>query len=103
MANTRSAPTGKRRTDRWDAGGTPAVRIKSDTTEARLVGVTLRAYLHGIAVQSDYFRKHAAYVACAASLGYITTRLSPRSSRCGHHWRITKAGFSFLERTHDAV
>lgn len=73
--------------------------IGSDATGLRLTEVLLRAYQYGISLQSDYARSNSLYVAMGASLGYLTTRLSPRSTRCSNRWRITKEGLAYLERT----
>lgn len=82
--------------------GSKAVSYPSSTSSEeiarRLTEVIQRAYTQPFSLQSDFSRRNAFYVAAAASLGYITTRTSPRSFSYGHLWRTTKAGLHYLEK-----
>ena len=57
--------------------------------------VVSQAYLEGIAVQSNTARSCAAEVACAASLGFITTKLP---DGFGRRWRVTPKGLRWIEQ-----
>lgn len=52
-----------------------------------------------LAVQSNTARTEAALVAMAASLGLITTQISPH--RFGRDWRITNKGLLLLNEEPD--
>lgn len=69
----------------------------SDELGPRLTEVIQRAYASPFSLQSEFARANAVYVGTAASLGYITTRVSPRSRHYGHLWRPTGDGLRFLE------
>lgn len=70
----------------------------SDTIGQRLTDVVQRAYSQPFSLQSDFARVNAFFVAAASSLGYITTRVAPRSLHYGHLWRATKEGLRYLEK-----
>ena len=83
----------------------PALCFKSSSSKVdsegiikRLTAVVQQAYTKPFSLQSDYARSNAFFVAAAASLGYISTRTSPRSTHYGHLWRTTRAGLQFLEK-----
>ncbi len=63
--------------------------------ENSLVKVVLEAYTQSFKVQSDFARTEAEYVAMAASLGLITTRV--HRDVFSRHWRPTVKGLMFLE------
>ena len=50
-------------------------------------------------VKADYSRDNADFIAMAASLGFITTRIS--SDIFGAAWLITKAGMDWLNPNED--
>lgn len=79
---------------------TPARSSSSSSSEIgkRLTEVVQQAYSKPFSLQSDFARSNSFYVAAAASLGYITTRTSPKTYHYGPLWRTTKAGLHFLER-----
>ena len=54
--------------------------------------VILAAYLDGFSTKSNLAREQATHVACAASLGLITTALP--DGTFGNVWRITPKGIS---------
>lgn len=68
------------------AGGSMVV---SEEMAEELHWVIVKAYTHGIAIQSNFAREHAAQVAAAASLGLITTSLM---GDFGRTWRVTELG-----------
>lgn len=57
------------------------------------------AWKHGIAIQGDWFRKHAVAVAMAASLGLISTRQDLHTF--SKTWRVTSKGMRFLTEARD--
>jgi hypothetical protein len=66
--------------------------------------MTLRSLLQSIyerplAIQSNAARTEAALVAMAASLGLITTQISPH--QFGRDWRITNKGLLLLNEEPD--
>lgn len=73
-------------------------KVDSDGIVKRLTEVVQQAYTRPFSLQSDFARSNAFFVAAAASLGYISTRTSPRSAHYGHLWRTTRAGLQFLEK-----
>lgn len=56
--------------------------------------VIINAYRFGFSVKSDFARKNAEYVAMAASMGLITTKVV--ANVYGREWRTTAQGLSFL-------
>lgn len=52
--------------------------------------VLIAAYLNGFSTKSNMARKQATHVACAASLGLITTALP--DGTFGNIWRVTPRG-----------
>lgn len=71
------------------------------TTEEKLIEVLNKAWMGGIAVQSQFFRDNPSYVALAASEGLITTILTRDSF--GGIWRITPRGCARLFETTQSV
>jgi len=63
----------------------------------KLRAVVQRAYSKPFSLQSDFAREYAYFVAAAASLGFITTRISPKTDIYGSRWLVTRAGLLFLE------
>jgi hypothetical protein len=68
--------------------------------EHHLRVVLRRAWRTGFTVQSDFARRHAEYVALAASKGLISTRDSGNTYT--RNWQITVPGLSWLGATEDA-
>lgn len=62
----------------------------------KLIDVLQRAWLRGFSIQSNFAQQHAAYVAAAASLGYITTRQP--DGTYSNQWHITLLGHTYLEQ-----
>jgi hypothetical protein len=56
--------------------------------------VLYRAFDGGFSTKSDFARAKANHVACAASLGLITTALPDQSF--SNQWRTTEAGIKVL-------
>lgn len=61
-----------------------------------LVDVIIEAYKRGFSVKSDFARLNADYVAMAASMGLVSTRL--HSNFYSREWRPTVEGLMFVER-----
>lgn len=59
-----------------------------------LCEVILEAHIRGFTVASDFARKHADYVAMAASMGLISTRV--HLNVFSREWRPTVAGLRWL-------
>ncbi len=59
-----------------------------------LCSVILEAHIRGFTVQSDFARKHADYVAMAASMGLISTRV--HLNVFSREWRPTVGGLRWL-------
>jgi hypothetical protein len=57
----------------------------------------LEAYRKNFSLQSNFFRENAAYIAMAASLGFLTTRVYGDVFSC--EWRPTAKGLRWLEKT----
>jgi hypothetical protein len=64
--------------------------------DRQLGEVILRAHLDGIALQSDFFRGNAPYVAMAASMGFLTTHIGG-NEYCSE-WHPTWQGLRWLEK-----
>jgi hypothetical protein len=65
------------------------------------LGLTLTEVVHlawtrGFTTKSTYARTHGIAVACAASLGYITTHEG--MGRYGSTWHVTTSGIKYLEQ-----
>jgi hypothetical protein len=56
----------------------------------------LRGHLDGIALQSNFFREYAPYVAMAASMGYLTTHIG--GNQYCSEWHPTSKGLRWLEK-----
>src|SRR4051794_10712317 len=63
------------------------------TIDRSLCDVVIEAYRRGYTVQSDFARTHADYIAMAASLGLLSTRLY--GNVYSREWRPTVKGLSF--------
>ena len=50
-------------------------------------------------VKADYARDHADYIAMAASLGLITTRVG--ANRFASDWQVTGKGIRYINETED--
>jgi hypothetical protein len=59
----------------------------------------MRVWRHMVTVKSDFARKHAEYVAMAASLQLITTRIT--SGVFGSEWQVTSKGLRWLNETEE--
>jgi hypothetical protein len=71
---------------------------KPDHLDSGLVNVVLEAHKSAFSVQSDFARREAEFVAMAASLGLISTRV--HKDIFSRHWRPTVKGLTFLESLH---
>jgi hypothetical protein len=69
------------------------------TTDRKLCEVIAEAYRKGFTVQSDYARMHADYVAMAASLGLLSTKLF--DNVFSREWRPTIRGLAFANEVMD--
>jgi len=66
------------------------------TTDRSLCEVIIEAYRRGFTVQSDFARTHADYIAMAASLGLLSTRVY--SNVFSREWRPTIKGLAFVNQ-----
>lgn len=66
-----------------------------NTTDKKLSQVLLEAYRRGFTVQSDFARTNADYLAMAASLGLVSTRVY--GNVYSREWRVTVKGLTWLE------
>jgi len=63
--------------------------------------VVLRCYQQPVTIQSNYARENAAWVAMAASIGLITTKVFfVDSAEFSRAWRVTAKGLQSLEGMH---
>jgi hypothetical protein len=69
-------------------------RTLPEANKRTLKPVLSEAYRVGFTVQSGFARTHAELVACAASLGLITTQND--DGVFGRDWRITMKGLRWL-------
>lgn len=69
------------------------------TTDRMLCEVIAEGYRKGFTVQSDYARNNADYVAMAASLGLLTTKLF--GNVYSREWRPTIKGLAFANEVMD--
>lgn len=69
--------------------------------DAQLQAVVLQAHTHSFTVRSDYARSFAEYVAMAASLGLISTKIA--GNLYSSHWRPTVKGLAWLNETMEDV
>lgn len=72
----------------------------SDALDAGLCIVLLEAHKVGFTVSSNFARAHADFVAMAASLGYLSTRV--HKNVFGRDWRPTVRGLAWLN-TYDLI
>ena len=70
--------------------GTPSV----DALGQQLTNVVREAWLRPYSTKSNFAKYEADWIAAAASLGLLTTRVSP--NRVGRTWRVTPRGLSLL-------
>lgn len=63
--------------------------------DKRLGAVILETYRRGFTVQSDYSRANADFIAMAASLGLVSTRVY--GNVFSREWRPTVKGLTWLE------
>jgi hypothetical protein len=71
------------------------------TTDQGLLDVILEAHRYGFTVKSDFARKRAEYVAMAASIGLISTRLF--GDVYSSEWRPTPRGLALLNERADEI
>jgi hypothetical protein len=65
------------------------------STDQGLCDVILEAHRKGFTVQSDYARMNADYLAMAASMGLVSTRVY--GNVFSREWRPTVTGLGFLQ------
>jgi len=65
-------------------------------TDRKLCEVIIEAYRKGFTVQSDFARTQADYIAMAASLGLLSTRVY--GNVYSREWRPTIKGLSFVNQ-----
>lgn len=65
-----------------------------DEIGQRLIEILQEVYVSPRTVQCDFIRINAAYVAAAASIGFITTKTP--DGEFSRKWRITEAGLRYL-------
>ena len=75
--------------------------MRSSTIDKHLLEVVLEAYKRSFSVQSDYARAEAEYVAMAASIGYISTRVY--GNVFSRDWRPTVKGLTWLEKIGESI
>jgi hypothetical protein len=71
------------------------------STDHGLLEVVLEAQRYGFTVKNDFARKHAEYVAMAASIGLISTRLF--GNVYASEWRPTPKGLALLNERADEI
>lgn len=64
--------------------------------QQKLYDIILEAYKRSFAVQSDFARSYATYVAMAASMGLISTKV--HQDIYSGEWRPTVKGLTWLEK-----
>lgn len=64
--------------------------------QTKLYDIILEAYTRSFAVQSDFARQYATYVAMAASMGLISTKV--HQDIYSGEWRPTVKGLTWLEK-----
>lgn len=69
--------------------------MRSLSIDKILLEVVLESYKRSFAVQSDYARAQAEYIAMAASLGLISTKV--HNNVYSRDWRPTVKGLMLLE------
>lgn len=62
-----------------------------------IVEVVKRAHSRPFKLKSDFARTHAAAVAAAASLGWISTLVYGADALYGDRWQVTRQGLKRLE------
>ena len=71
------------------------VNSESDEIGQRLTDIVFEIHMEPKAIQSDWARHNDAYVAAAASIGYITN--ITHDGYVSRRWRITSMGLTYLE------
>lgn len=66
--------------------------VQPDST--KLLAVVRRAWRSPFSLACDFCRQHVAFVAMAASMGLITTRIQP--GVYGRTWHVTALGIRML-------
>lgn len=64
--------------------------------QTKLYDIILEAYKRSFAVQSDFARQYATYVAMAASMGLISTKV--HQDIYSGEWRPTVKGLTWIEK-----
>ena len=72
----------------------PGLTLTNETIEEKLAAVVNEAHTRGFTVKSGFARSYAEYVAMAASLQLLTTRLS--KGLYGNEWQVTVKGLGWL-------
>jgi len=67
----------------------------TSSIDSNLARIVIEAHQHGFSVQSDFARRNAGYVAMAASMGLVSTRIV--GNAFGRMWRPTVEGMAFLQ------
>jgi len=67
----------------------------TSSIDSNLARIVIEAHRHGFSVQSDFARRNADYVAMAASMGLVSTRIV--GNAFGRMWRPTVEGMTFLQ------
>lgn len=67
----------------------------------RLKPLLQSIYTRPMAIQSNTARRDADIVAMAASIGLITTQITPGTY--GRDWRVTTKGLELLNEEHNAI
>jgi hypothetical protein len=75
--------------------------MRSSTIDKHLLETVLEAYKRSYSVQSDYARANAEYVAMAASIGYISTKVY--GNVFSRDWRPTVKGLTWLEKIGESI
>lgn len=77
---------------------TPKLNGK-EAIDRRLCQILLEAWRKGFTTKSDFAREFTDYVAIAACMGFITTRIFPPDV-WGSSWQITSKGLQALEEVY---
>jgi len=74
----------------------PKLTDKTKGIDAQVCRVLIEAWSAGFTTKSDFARSNTDYVAIAACMGWITTRIFPPDV-WGSTWQITSKGLLALE------
>jgi hypothetical protein len=69
--------------------------------DEKLQQVVLEAQVRGFTVRSDFARQYAEYLAMAASLGLVSTKIA--GNVYSSEWRPTIKGLAFLEEVYGRI